>query len=103
VTALRYNFRRDQRRRLQAADQIPTCRMAWMDTTGFSDGLYQSHAVKEVAGMQRAPVGSHIGRYFKTSKTYFDPEIWPEPMTVWRLDGRDPDDILSGDCWSKDS
>lgn len=79
-----------------AADQIPTCRMIWRDATGPSGGVFESGAVMEVAGMQRAPVGSQRGTYFKTSKTRYDPAICPEPMTVWRYGGRDPDDVLSG-------
>jgi len=78
------------------ADQIPTCRMAWMDASGPSAGIFADHAVTEVAGMQRAPVGSQRGTYFKTSKVRYDPAVCPVPMTVWRWGGRDREDITSG-------
>jgi len=80
-------------RRYLAADGIPTCRMAWMDA---ADSPFESRAVPEVMGMYRSPIGHQRGTYFKTSKTYYDPAIWPEPMQVWRWGGRDWDDILSG-------
>lgn len=92
---------RDMERWLRwlAADQIPTCRMAWQDTAGPSGGTFEDQAVREVAGMQHAPIGSQRGTYFKTSKFRYDPEICPEPMQVWRYGGRDWDDIRSG-AWN---
>jgi hypothetical protein len=72
------------------ADQIPTCRMAWMDA---GDGPFGSRAVPENQGMQRARVGQQRGTYYKTSLTR-------DGMTVWNWGRVHPADRANGVCAS---